>query len=148
MALSLSKSPSDYSDTELKYMMAQRLVEVADVIQAYVDKTVSTQRDMETLKSEMEELRKEMAEMRSNKPSIPVNSVDTFMWGTQSIVVKKDSGEESVRWLFGIKSNGNCLAWTAKSKNDPPQDNDLVEWTKDRWWLINGKNNEQGTKKK
>ena len=144
--LSLSKNFADISESELKWLTAQRLSDMTDVIQSYVDNTLVLKQSVESMLKEMESMRAEMAEFRRGKPTIPINAVDTFKYGMQKIIVKKDNGEACIRCLYAIKANGSCLAWQNKKTADPPEDGDLVEWSKDRWILINNKN-EQGSKK-
>lgn len=146
MALSLSKNIADISETELKWLTAQRLSDMTDVIESYVNNTLVMQRTLESMKTEMDSMRSEMAEYRRGKPTIQVTAVDTFKYGQQKIIVKKDNNEECIRCLYAIKATGNCLAWQNKKSSDPPEDGDLVEWSKDRWVLINNKP-EQGSKK-
>lgn len=145
--LSLSKNINDMSETELKFLTAQRLVEVTDVIQAYVNTTLAMKVALDSALLEVASLKQEVVDMRKGKPSIPINAVDTFKYGTQKIIVRKDGGEDAIRCLYAIKQNGNCLAWQNKKSCDPPEDGDLIEWTKERWILINNKEPENRTKK-
>lgn len=134
--LTMNKKITDVSDVEMKFMMAQRLVEVADVIQAYVTETVALRDRVAELGAIIEGYRSEIELIKKSEKFFSESCVKVHKYGEQRVLVKRTSGGDCVRFLYTIKPNGSCLAWSGSSKADPPNDDDLVEWTKDKWLLV------------